>query len=367
MLSLLCNHPVCFKNKLTDDRRKGAIMLSVLKKDLDPKVHRADISVMHQKLPPKTEFVIKVPLTDVLRKAYSRYLRFMDHLAATSEMARSLDGLAVLSLLCNHPVCFKNKLTAREEESAQVMGSQTDEETAEALAAPGDLTVTKLGLTSAMIQEQMELFGAIGDRLGDLVHSHKATIFDQILDAAIRAGDKTLVFSHSIMTLNYLENLFKATKRRYLRLTGATKMADRQKDANRFNYGAFDVYLISTRAGGLGLNLQAANRVIIFDFGLNPMWEEQAVGRAYRIGQVKPVFMYRFTVDGTFEDIIHNKAIYKLQLASRVVDKKNPMRYAQRNARDMFFEPTEVEMNELSEYRGKDPLVLDTVLEKQAA
>ncbi|KAL4980202.1 P-loop containing nucleoside triphosphate hydrolase protein [Aspergillus desertorum] len=82
------------------------------------------------------------------------------------------------------------------------------------------------------------------------------------------------------------------------------------------------VYLISTRAGGLGLNITGANRVIIFDFSFSPIWEEQAVGRAYRLGQQKPVFVYRFSAGGTFEEIIHEKATYKTQLGIHVVDKR---------------------------------------------
>lgn len=355
-----------YQDSTTPERRTSSIMLSVLKKDLDPKVHRADISVIKDSLPPKTEFVIKVPLTKIQEEAYILYVGSMASATRQNGTAKILDVLAVLSLLCNHPVCFRNKLIAREEVAQQMMGSQVDEDVVEAVTGLGDEPVAKLGITSGLIQQQLELFENYGESLEAMVHSHRATIFDQILDAAIEAGDKTLVFSHSLPTLDYLERLLKTAKRRYLRLTGETKMTDRQRDTKLFNSGRYDVYLVSTRAGGLGLNLQAANRVIIFDFGFNPTWEAQAIGRAYRILQVKPVFVYRFTAGGTFEDVVHNKAIFKLQLASRVVDKKNPMRYAQKKFRDLLFEPKPVEQRDLAEFRGKDPLVLDRILDKQA-
>ncbi len=84
-------------------------------------------------------------------------------------------------------------------------------------------------------------------------------------------------------------------------------MVKRQGQIKAFNKGGDDIYLISTTAGGLGLNLQSANRVVIFDFKFNPTQEEQAVGRAYRIGQLKPTFVYRFVCGGTFESNIHNR------------------------------------------------------------
>jgi len=84
------------------------------------------------------------------------------------------------------------------------------------------------------------------------------------------------------------------------------------------------------KAGGLGLNLQGANRVIIYDFSFNPSWDEQAVGRAYRLGQKRPVFVYRFRTGGTFE-VIYNKAVFKTQLFLRLMDKKNPMSHASKS------------------------------------
>ena len=89
------------------------------------------------------------------------------------------------------------------------------------------------------------------------------------------------------------------------------------------------------------------------------------MGRAYRIGQKKDTFVYRFIAGGTFEDSVHNKQIFKMQLASRVVDKKNPVAAASRKISDFLFEPTDVPQADLSEFAGMDPLVLDKVLESQ--
>jgi superfamily II DNA/RNA helicase len=195
--------------------------------------------------------------------------------------------------------------------------------------------------------------------------SRKVQILCQILDAAKECGDKTLVFSHSIATLDFLDKLCQRHGRKFARLDGKTPMKSRQGRIKAFNEGHLDTYLISTKAGGLGLNLFGANRVVIFDFGFNPILEEQAVGRAYRIGQKKKVFVYRFVAGGTFEDSVHNKSVFKKQLASRVVDKKNPIARATRNVGEFLFEPREVPQKDLSEFEGLDP-VLDKILALQS-
>ncbi|KAI9677436.1 MAG: hypothetical protein M1817_006390 [Caeruleum heppii] len=345
-------------------RRVSLKKLHALKEELNPKVTRADITVLKGSLPPKTEFLIKVPLTALQARSYRIYVDAMLSKDDKVANARLWDWLAVLSLLCNHPVCFRDKMIERDEQNKSKgkgsgVSNNLDEEN---LDVPGDASAAKLEIGPDHIQQQMALFAALDQPLDRKEHSHKAQLFDQILDAAIEAGDKTLVFSHSLLTLDYLESLLKQSGRRYTRMDGKTKMSDRQQATKAFNAGNLDVYLISTRAGGLGLNLPGANRVIIVDFAFNPTWEEQAIGRVFRIGQTKPVFVYRFITGGTFEDVIRNKAVFKMQLATRVVDKKNPMRHAQSNIRDYLFHPKDVERHDLTEFAGTDPTVLDVVL-----
>ena len=170
------------------------------------------------------------------------------------------------------------------------------------------------------------------------------------------------MFSHSLPTLDLLESYVRRWDHNYVRLDGKTVMADRQQQTKDFNTGDSNVFLISTRAGGLGLNLPGANRVVIFDFRWSPMWEEQAVGRAYRIGQKKPVYVYRFIAGGTFEDKIRNQTEFKQQLATRVVDKKDPRRSSSKLSKLLFKPLEEVEKEDVAGFMGKDPLVLDRLL-----
>jgi superfamily II DNA or RNA helicase len=360
------------------ERRKSLKMLGVLKEDLAPKVHRADMAVLRNDLPPKKEFVITVPLTNLQRKAYSLYVQSM--ISGSTERTKSGEvhqttiwhWLTILSLLCNHPSCFKAKLTERKEDARKEIAASgastsrdvTDED--EVATAELNAPIWKVGVSQGLINRETKLFSEEASDLNSIELSYKTKILCQIMDASKTAGDKVLVFSQSLPTLDFLERLCENQHRKIARLDGSTQISKRQGLTKAFNKGDTEIYLISTTAGGLGLNLPGANRVVIFDFKFNPIMEEQAVGRAYRIGQKKPVFVYRFVVGGTFEDSVHNKAVFKMQLASRVVDKKNPVAWAKRKLGDFLFEPKDVEQKDLSEFEGMDPKVLDKILASQS-
>lgn len=353
------------------ERRRSLKMLGVLREDLAPKVHRADVSVLRKDLKPKTEFVITVPLTDLQHKAYSIYVKSVlgtDQVTKDGKVQQTTlwHWLSILSLLCNHPACFKAKLSDRKEDAGKSRGKYITPKasTSEDDEILDDTPMWKVGVSEELVRQEMDLFKQFSLDIEEFSNSNKVKLLLQILDASRAVGDKVLVFSHSIRTLNFLEDLCKKTRREYARLDGSTKMSARQGLTKEFNNGDTELYLISTTAGALGLNLPGANRVIIFDFKFNPINEEQAVGRAYRIGQQKPVFVYRFVAGGTFEESIHNKAVFKMQLASRVVDKKNPIAWAKKRVGDFLFEPKAVEQQDLSSFKGKDPNVLDKLLDR---
>lgn len=344
------------------ERRKCLKKLQVLKENLGPKIDRADISVLEGSLPPKVEFVITVPLTDLQKEAYDMYVNSI--LAGRSEVgtAKLWSWLAILSLCCNHPACFSDKLLSQSDRPRK-QGRKSDDFDSEEL--PGDESPIQAGLPETMITSQKELFAKIEDLRAPGL-SYRAQILDQIICESVRAGDKVLVFSHSLPTLDYIEHMLKLSERSYLRLDGHTPIFSRQAATKNFNQSSSNqqVYLISTRAGGLGLNIPGANRVVIFDFSFSPTWEEQAVGRAYRLGQQKSVYVYRFIAGGTFEQVMYNKAVFKTQLSSRVVDKRNPIRWASKSLKEYLFPSESVKTEDVSEYIGKDPDVLDKIIQR---
>lgn len=356
------------------ERRKAMKLLGVLKEDVAPKVHRADMSVLRGDLPPKKEFVITVPLTSLQKHAYELYVKSIVEGQNTRISQTTLwHWLAILSLLCNHPACFKAKLTERKDEALRdatprqpsVHLTQEDMDKEDEIALDFNEPIWKVGVSEDLIKLEMRLFSKVKTDIESVRFSNKVKILCQILDASKAAGDKVLVFSQSIPTLNYLEKLCVTSGRNYARLDGSTPINKRQSATKEFNTGNTEVYLISTTAGGLGLNIPGANRVVIFDFKFNPIMEEQAVGRAYRIGQKKKVFVYRLVAGGTFEDGIHNKAVFKTQLASRVVDKKNPIAWAKKDIAAYLHDPKDIGQKDLSEFKGMDPLVLDVILASQ--
>jgi SNF2 family DNA or RNA helicase len=355
-----------WNESISVDRRESLRKLHVLKRNLEPKVSRADISAIADDLPSKTEFFITIPLTKLQTKAYNMYVTSL----LTSDGVKALpttrlwDWLAVLSLLCNHPSTFLNKLDERQYAAGSTAMTTDD---ADGAGFPADVEPKNTGLSPELVRMQHKTFQAADDsgNLEDPSLSHRSRIVCDIIKFSVAAGDKVLLFSHSIPTLNYLEAMVTSLGVSTCRLDGSTNVTLRQKAVKEFNQSAiYSVFLISTKAGGLGLNLQGANRVILFDYGFNPTWEEQAIGRAYRLGQQKAVFVYRLRAGGTFEELIYNKAVFKTQLAFRVVDKKNPIRHASKKASDYLFHVRDVPQEDLTPYYGKDPKVLDEVLKR---
>jgi SNF2 family DNA or RNA helicase len=116
----------------------------------------------------------------------------------------------------------------------------------------------------------------------------------------VEDGRRVLLFSQFTEMLALIEPELHKLKLPYLKLTGDTK--DRAEIVAQFQQGEVPLFLISLKAGGVGLNLTAADTVILYDPWWNPAVEQQAIDRAYRIGQDKPVFVYKLLASGTVED-----------------------------------------------------------------
>ena len=139
-----------------------------------------------------------------------------------------------------------------------------------------------------------------------------------MLSAMVSEGRRILVFSQFTSMLSLIEEELKRRKMRYLILTGQND--DRETPVLRFQRKEVPIFLISLRAGGFGLNLTAADTVIHYDPWWNPAVEEQATDRAYRIGQEKPVFVYRLIAAGSIEERIEQMKDKKRELLGTVLD-----------------------------------------------
>ncbi|MFC4930646.1 DEAD/DEAH box helicase [Massilia sp. GCM10023247] len=147
--------------------------------------------------------------------------------------------------------------------------------------------------------------------------SAKLTDLMQMVDDLLEEGRKILVFSQFTSMLALIEEELAARGIRYAILTGETR--DRSAQVAAFQQGAVPIFLISLKAGGVGLNLTAADTVIHYDPWWNPAAENQATDRAWRIGQDKPVFVYKLIAKGTLEEKIQQLQQKKSELANSIL------------------------------------------------
>lgn len=151
------------------------------------------------------------------------------------------------------------------------------------------------------------------------MNSGKIQALKRIIEEARAKGDRILVFSQFTSVLDILCVCLEHMGVRYVGFTGQTNVGDRQYIVDQFtNDPTIPVFLLSTRAGGLGINLVAANWVVLFDQDFNPQNDKQATDRCYRIGQSKPVTVVKMVSRGTIDEDILALADRKLELAERV-------------------------------------------------
>ena len=142
----------------------------------------------------------------------------------------------------------------------------------------------------------------------------------ELLRTYISGGHRTLIFSQFTMVLDILELVLEREAIAYFRLDGSTKVSQRQDLIDEFSAeeNKTPVFMLSTKAGGAGINLAKANKVIVFDSGFNPQDDIQAENRAHRIGQVKDVEVVRLVSRGTVEEQIYKMGLTKLRLDEEV-------------------------------------------------
>jgi SNF2 family DNA or RNA helicase len=150
--------------------------------------------------------------------------------------------------------------------------------------------------------------------------SSKLQLFGEVLGELLENRHKALVFSQFVDHLHIIRNYLDNQGIKYQYLDGSTPMAERKRSVDAFQAGDGDVFLISLKAGGTGLNLTAADYVIHTDPWWNPAVEDQASDRAHRIGQQRPVTIYRLVAKDTIEDKIVELHHHKRDLADSLLE-----------------------------------------------
>ncbi|KAH9706876.1 protein CHROMATIN REMODELING 20 [Citrus sinensis] len=308
----------------------------ILYEQLKGFVQRMDMNVVKKDLPPKTVFVITVKLSPLQRRLYKRFLDlhgFTNDRVSNEKIRKSFfAGYQALAQLT------KDKGYPSREDAEDSSSDENMDYNVVIGEKPRNMNDFLQGKNDDGFFQK--------DWWNDLLHDHtykeldysgKMVLLLDILTMCSNMGDKSLVFSQSIPTLDLIEfylsklprpgkqgKLWKKGKDWY-RLDGRTESSERQKLVERFNEPLnkrVKCTLISTRAGSLGINLHSANRVIIVDGSWNPTYDLQAIYRAWRYGQRKPVFAYRLMAHGTMEEKIYKRQVTKEGLAARVVDRQ---------------------------------------------
>ncbi|XP_076362216.1 helicase ARIP4-like isoform X2 [Tachypleus tridentatus] len=351
------------------DRKQMRYRAHVLHSLLEGFVQRRGHTVLKSSLPPKEEHVLLVRMTPIQRKLYNallRYLRFGNN------VCNPLKFFAICCKIWNHPdVLYKVLEDQRNQRNEDLdldfefglPGSKKGSKSgASNMTSSAKATVGKGSLVgSDMIESprnnyvQEVSLGSLKDKNDKITYewasplmvnykprilenSYKMEVLFTIIEQTIKTGDKLLVFSQSLFTLNLLEE-FLATKEvplrpaeekwcrnvNYFRLDGSTNGLDREKIINNFNINpSVNLFLLSTRAGCLGINLIGANRIVVYDASWNPCHDAQAVCRIYRYGQSKSCHIYRLVTDNSLEKKIYERQVNKQGMSDRVVDELNP-------------------------------------------
>ncbi len=155
-----------------------------------------------------------------------------------------------------------------------------------------------------------------------MMASCKFRFLSVLLPKLKEAGSRPLIFSQWTSMLDIIEWLMDVLQLPYVRLDGSTAVDERLATVDRFNNGSDEVFafLLSTRAGGQGLNLTGADTVILHDVDFNPQIDRQAEDRCHRLGQTKPVSVYRLITKATVDQDIYGMSLRKLKLDHAVLD-----------------------------------------------
>jgi superfamily II DNA or RNA helicase len=289
--------------------------LTTLNDLIRPYLLRRNKANVEKALKPLRETVVHVSLTPLQKKYYKAV--FDRNAGILHAVARRSTGGMVPSLMnismqlrkcCNHPFMVEG---AEESHVADVL-AEVRLRRAQELAAIEDPAARAAAEAEHRAAE-------LGDRLA--APSGKLKLLDKLLPRLRRDGHRVLIFSQFKQMLDILEDYCAARGFLSERIDGSVHGNQRQAAIDRFSAPGSEsfVFLLSTRAGGVGINLTAADTVIIFDSDWNPQQDVQAQARAHRIGQKKEVRVFRVLTKGTYEQHVFDSARRKLELERAVM------------------------------------------------
>jgi SNF2 family DNA or RNA helicase len=305
-------------------------------------VLRRTSAVMQKYLPDKYEQMLFCPLSLLQRKLYRHALNSKDVSTCLRSGAASQALSLILSLrkLCQHPdfifqhVCNENCSSGKGRELSATVRFTNDDDDEDEIAE-------KANIISSIFSGSRPFFGE-DYQMRDFSrkHSGKVALVDGLLKTVrSNTNDRVVLVSQWKYTLDMLQDLCNKRGYPFIRLDGSTDTNNRQNLVTRFNdpSSKIFVFLLSTKAGGVGLNLIGGNRIILFEPDWNPAHDQQAMARVWRQGQQKKVFIYRLFSTGTIEEKIIQRQIVKVDVSNTVVDQgKGEKNFNKNDLRELF-------------------------------
>ncbi|OQE17600.1 hypothetical protein PENSTE_c020G06066 [Penicillium steckii] len=291
------------------DIEKGESRSEELRELTSRFILRRTADVLAKYLPPKSEYVLFCNPTRAQANIYQAVLASPIFQTAMGNAESALQLITILKKLCNSP----SLLTAK----------SNDKKPNETIAA----------LLESLPQNLMRHFSPSA--------SAKVRVMDQILDSMrSQTSEKIVLVSNYTSTLNLLATLLTSLGLPFLRLDGGTPAQKRQPLVDDFNRQPAEscfAFLLSAKAGGTGLNLIGASRLILFDVDWNPATDIQAMARIHRDGQKKHCRIYRVILKGSLEEKIWQRQVTKLGLADSVMENKDSVsQFSTAELRDLF-------------------------------
>ncbi|XP_032593368.1 transcriptional regulator ATRX homolog [Drosophila grimshawi] len=378
----------------------------ILHKLLEGCIQRRDYSVLAPYLPPKHEYVVYTTLSELQQQLYGYYMtthRDQGSSDICGKGARLFQDFQDLRRIWTHPmnlrvnsdtVIAKRLLSNDDSEEEGFICDDSEEEevvsnsseSIDSFKSDASLTMGNTDAAGGSKMKCRKTRNGVRDGLNDsdsdvecmgggvsiqkddpsewwkpfveekelnnVNHSPKLLMLLRLLQQCEAIGDKLLVFSQSLQSLDVIEHFLSLVDSNskgyefegdvgnfkgswiqgedYFRLDGSCSVEQRESMCKQFNNASnvrARLFLISTRAGGLGINLVAANRVVIFDVSWNPSHDTQSIFRVYRFGQVKPCYIYRLIAMGTMEQKVYERQVAKQATAKRVIDEQQISRH----------------------------------------
>ncbi|POS82448.1 hypothetical protein EPUL_006017 [Erysiphe pulchra] len=270
---------------------------------------RRTSEILSKYLPSRTEYILFCKPTQAQVQVYQHVLASPSFGNILGSPEASLHLITLLKKVCNAPCLLANK-----------------------------------NINSSMNSKVSELLDEIPTKLlklSSLKASAKIRVLDQLLNQLSQnTSEKIVIVSNYTSTLDLLSQHLTSKSLSYLRLDGKTPTSKRQDLVDIFNKTSASknfAFLLSAKAGGAGINLIGASRLVLFDVDWNPATDLQAMARIHRDGQKKPVKIYRFLLGGGIDEKIYQRQTTKMGLAESVVDgKKNDASFSSQELRDLF-------------------------------